>query len=76
MVRGSGWQGHTCVKNIPQVGLEVWTKFGGDWFGGLLVKEGHWYKQSLLYKYRCRFSISERKAKACRKDLDKRCESL
>jgi len=35
-----GWQGHTCVKNLPQVGREVCGKFGGDWSGGSLAKEG------------------------------------
>jgi len=34
-VRGPGWLGHTCVKNLSGVGVEVCTKFGG-----LLVKEG------------------------------------
>jgi len=28
-VRGLGWQGHTCVKNLPRVGVEVCAKFGG-----------------------------------------------
>jgi len=46
---GSGWQGHTCVKNIPRVGVEVFAKFGGDWSGGSHVKKGDSYKQSLLH---------------------------
>jgi len=40
---GSGWRGHTRVKGLPQVGVEVCTKFGGDWSGSSRVKEGHWY---------------------------------
>jgi len=48
-VRGSGWRGFACAKNHPWVGGEVCAKFGGDWLGGSLVKEGHRYKQSLLY---------------------------
>jgi len=36
-----GWRGQTCVKSLPLVGMEVCTKFGGDWYGGLRVKEGH-----------------------------------
>jgi len=27
--------GHTCVKSLPQVGVEVYAKFGGD---GWLVR--------------------------------------
>jgi len=27
-VRGLGWRGHTCIKNLPWVGVEVCTKFG------------------------------------------------
>jgi len=37
--RGLGWQDHTCVKNLPRVGLEVCTKFGRDRSVDLLVKE-------------------------------------
>jgi len=32
-----GWvgrAGHTCVKNLPRVGVEVCAKFDGDWSGG------------------------------------------
>jgi len=43
-VRGSGWWNHTCVKNLPQVGVEIFAKFGGDWSDGSLVKEVHRYK--------------------------------
>jgi len=43
-VRRSGWQ-----RNHPWISVEVWTKFGGDWFGNSRVKEGHRYKQSVLY---------------------------
>jgi len=38
---GSGWQGQTCVKHLPQVGVEVCAKFGGDWSRVSPVKEGH-----------------------------------
>jgi len=38
-VRESGWQSHTCVKILPQVGVEVCSKFGVDWSGGSRVKE-------------------------------------
>jgi len=51
--RGSDWWGQTCVKNLSWVGVEVCTKFGGDWVGGLRVKEGYMYllryKQSVLH---------------------------
>jgi len=47
-LRELGCQGNTSVKNVPQVGVEVCTKFGGDWSYGSRVKEGHRYKQSLL----------------------------
>jgi len=40
-VSGSSWQGQDCVKSLPRVGAEVWTKFGGDWLGGSHVKEGN-----------------------------------
>jgi len=43
-VRGAGWWGQTCVKKLPQVGVQVCAKFGGDWSGGLLVKEEHRYR--------------------------------
>jgi len=33
-----GWRGHTCVKNLPRVGAEIRTKFGGDWSGCSPVK--------------------------------------
>jgi len=49
IVRGLSWRGHTCVKNLPRAGVEVCTKFGGDWCGGWRVKEGHRYKQSVLH---------------------------
>jgi len=26
-VRGLGWRGHTCVKNLPRVDVEVCAKF-------------------------------------------------
>jgi len=40
------------VLRTFRVGVEVCAKFGGDWFGGSGVKEGHRYKQSLLhYRY-------------------------
>jgi len=29
--------------------MEVCAKFGGDWSGGSLVKEGHTYIQSVIY---------------------------
>jgi len=44
---GLDWQGHNCVKNLPQVSVEVCAKFVGDWFGGSCMKEGHRY--SLFY---------------------------
>jgi len=28
-IRGLCWLGHTCVKNLPGVGFEILTKFGG-----------------------------------------------
>jgi len=34
-VRGLGWRGHNCVKNLPWVVVEFYTKFGGDWCCGL-----------------------------------------
>jgi len=40
-VRGWGWWGHTCVKNLSRVGVEVCTKFGGDWYCGTRRKEGY-----------------------------------
>jgi len=40
-VRGLGWRGHTCIKNLPRVVGEACAKFGGDWFGGSHMKEGH-----------------------------------
>jgi len=39
--RGLGWQGHTCVKNLPQVRVEVCTIWWGLRSGGSRVKEGH-----------------------------------
>jgi len=30
-----------CVKNLPCVGAEVYTKIGGDWSGCLCAKKGH-----------------------------------
>jgi len=39
--QGLDWWGHACAKNLPQVGGEVWAKFGGDWSGGLGLKRGH-----------------------------------
>jgi len=56
-VRGLGWQGHTCIKNLSRVGVEICTKFGGDWSSGSRVKEGHkvgWYTgtNSLFYIHR------------------------
>jgi len=38
-VWGSGWQGQTCVKNLPRAGVEVCAKFGEDWSGGSRVKK-------------------------------------
>jgi len=32
-VRGLGYQGQTCVKNLSWVGVEVCAKFGEDWSG-------------------------------------------
>jgi len=29
-IQGLGWRGHACVKNLPQVGGEVYAQFGGD----------------------------------------------
>jgi len=29
--------------------MDVCTKFGGDWYGRLCVKEGHRYIQSKVY---------------------------
>jgi len=31
------------VKDLPRVGVEIYTKFGGCWSGGSRVKEGHRY---------------------------------
>jgi len=31
--------------------VEVCAKFGGDWFGGLRVKEGHRYLQTVCFIY-------------------------
>jgi len=42
-VRGLGWRGQTCVKNLPQVVGEVCAKFGRNWSVGSHVKEGHRY---------------------------------
>jgi len=36
--RRTGWQSHTCVKNL---GVEVCSKFGGDWSRGSCVIEGN-----------------------------------
>jgi len=59
-VRGSDWQGHACVKNLPRVGGEVSTKFGGDWSDGLLVKEElrYIYTNSVFYIYRFKIELS------------------
>jgi len=35
---GSGWRGGACDKNLPQVGVEVCAKFGGDGSGSLRAK--------------------------------------
>jgi len=48
-----------CYKNHPWVGGKVCAKFGGDWSGGSLVKEGHRYKQSLLYIYKEKKKIED-----------------
>jgi len=48
---GSGWQGQSCVKNLPRVGAERsvqnLVEIGS---GGSCVKEGHRYKQSFIYR--------------------------
>jgi len=38
---GLGWRGHTYVKNLPQVSVEVCAKLGRGWSGFSRVKEGH-----------------------------------
>jgi len=43
-VRGSGWWSHSCVKNLPWLGVEVGTKFGGDQYRDSGVKDRHRYK--------------------------------
>jgi len=40
-VWGLGWWGHSCVKNLSRVGVEVCAKFGGDWSGSSGVKRGN-----------------------------------
>jgi len=53
-LRYPGVRGLGCVKNLSWVGVEVCSKFGGDWSGGSRVKEGYRYEgsNSLLYIYR------------------------
>jgi len=48
-IRGLGWQGQTCVKNLPQVGVEVCTKFGRDWYGQFACERG---TQVIFFTYK------------------------
>jgi len=41
--QGLGWQGHTCVEDLPELPWRVCAKFGSNWSDGLQVTEEYRY---------------------------------
>jgi len=75
-VRGSGWWGHACVKNLSWVGVEVCAKFGRDWFGGSSVKEGHIYSLFYIHSLNFKWIKNDKKNHAWKENSRKRCRKL